>query len=601
MTRKNRKRTAKDLLGEDRDPPAVPRTAARLLLQYARPHLAPLILGTVLSLLCAATGLLLPLAAKRLIENLADHEPIALMLVLLTALVCANAGIEGCVHYLLSRTGESVVLNARRRLAARILRLDLTGFDRVEPGDLIARVSSDTTLLRQVIAASFVGGIVGVLTLGATFTMMAVLDPVLLLVTLALLGLAAFALGIVMPRINRAVQASQDSVGLIGAALERLLGGFRTIKASGAEDREHDRILHAAESVWRESLRGAKWSAVSVATAGFSAQIVFLSVLALGGARVASGAMDVGTLIAFLLYIYYLITPMNQLVVALVDYQSASAALVRIGEVDLLPVEHDESGSIAPLSEKPATVEFRRVCHRRGDAESPIHHDVSFSVPSGGMVAFVGPSGAGKTTVFSLIERFAHADSGQVLVDGTDVRDWPLAELRAAIGYVEQDAPVLAGTLRDNLLLAAPDAGAAEIQEVIEATRLDRLVAALPDGLDTEVGHRGARLSGGERQRISIARALLRRPRLLLLDEATSQLDAVNEEALRGAVETVARTTTVLVVAHRLSTVVMADQIIYMEAGRVVATGSHTELLDTSPPYRRLAEIQFLDAASGRL
>jgi len=210
------------------------------------------------------------------------------------------------------------------------------------------------------------------------------------------------------------------------------------------------------------------------------------------------------------------------------------------------------------------------------------------------MTAFVGPSGAGKTTVLSLLERFYEADAGRVLVDGVDVRDWPIARLRASIGYVEQDAPVLSGTLRENVLFGAPDATDDDLQRTLQTTRLVPLLAGLPEGLDTTVGHRGMKLSGGERQRVAIARALLRRPRLLLLDEATSQLDAVNESALRATVTDIARTTPVLVVAHRLSTVTAADRIVVMDAGRVRAVGTHAELLDADSLYRELAATQFL-------
>jgi ABC-type multidrug transport system fused ATPase/permease subunit len=224
---------------------------------------------------------------------------------------------------------------------------------------------------------------------------------------------------------------------------------------------------------------------------------------------------------------------------------------------------------------------------------------VSFAIAPAGMTAFVGPSGAGKTTVFSLIERFYEPDSGSVRVDGTDTREWPLGELRAAIGYVEQDAPVLSGTLRENLRFGAPEATDEELAGVLRTTRLLDLTGRLPDGLDTYVGHRGMPLSGGERQRIAIARALLRRPRLLLLDEATSQLDAINEAALRETVAEVARTITVLVVAHRLSTVTMADRIIVMDSGRVQAAGTHTELVAASPLYAELAATQFLATGIG--
>jgi ABC-type multidrug transport system fused ATPase/permease subunit len=239
-------------------------------------------------------------------------------------------------------------------------------------------------------------------------------------------------------------------------------------------------------------------------------------------------------------------------------------------------------------------VAFEEVRFRYRPELEEVHRGVTFDVPPGGMTAVVGPSGAGKTTVFSLIERFYEPDGGRVLVDRADVRDWPVAHLRAAIGYVEQDAPVLSGTLRENLLYGAPGASDKDVLRVLRTARLDRLVASLPDGLDTEVGHRGTKLSGGEKQRVAIARALLRRPRLLLLDEATSQLDAVNEAALRETIADAALTTTVLVVAHRLSTVTMADRIVVMDAGQVRAVGTHAELVAGDALYAELAATQFL-------
>jgi ABC-type multidrug transport system fused ATPase/permease subunit len=300
-----------------------------------------------------------------------------------------------------------------------------------------------------------------------------------------------------------------------------------------------------------------------------------------------------------LLYVYYLMSPIQQLVAAVSEYQVGAAAVARIQEAERLPVEP----AAAPVSrygggDAPAAVTFEQVQFRYRPELPLVHHGVSFSVPPRGMTAFVGPSGAGKTTVFSLIERFYQPDAGRILLDGRDVRDWPIGELRAAIGYVEQDAPVLSGTLRENLVLGAPEATDAEVSEVLRITRLSGLVARLPDGLQTAVGHRGTRLSGGERQRVAIARALLRRPRLLLLDEATSQLDALNEAALRETVAETALVTTVLVVAHRLSTVTMADRIIVMDAGRVTAAGTHADLVASDPLYAELAATQFLASAS---
>jgi ATP-binding cassette subfamily C protein len=381
----------------------------------------------------------------------------------------------------------------------------------------------------------------------------------------------------------------------MGAALERMFGAFRTVKASGAEAREGQRLHGAAEDAWRASVRAAKWTALAGNTAGLAAQAAFIAVLSVGGARVASGSIDVSTLVAFLLYVFYLMAPIGQLVQAVTQYQIGAAAVTRIQEAQRMPVEPESAAAALPApGAPPAAVTFTDVRFRYRPELEEVHRGVDFHVPPGGMTAIVGPSGAGKTTVFSLIERFYEPDTGAVLVDGTDVRDWPVASLRAAIGYVEQDAPVLSGTLRENLLYGAPDAGEEELRRVLRTARLDRLVAGLPAGLDTEVGHRGTKLSGGERQRVAIARALLRRPRLLLLDEATSQLDAVNEAALRATVADAAHTTTVLVVAHRLSTVTLADRIVVMDAGTVRAVGTHAELVAADPLYAELAATQFL-------
>jgi len=328
--------------------------------------------------------------------------------------------------------------------------------------------------------------------------------------------------------------------------------------------------------------------------AGLSIQCAFIAVLATGGARVASGAIGVGTLVAFLLYVFYLMSPIQQLVSAASQYQVGAAAVARIQEAERLPVEPSAAPASRPGAGTPAAVVFEQVRFRYRPELPEVHHGVSFSIPPRGMTAFVGPSGAGKTTVFSMIERFYEPDAGRILLDGRELRDWSIPELRAAIGYVEQDAPVLSGSLRENLTLGAPDATAAEVSEVLRVTRLTTLVSRLPEGLETAVGHRGTRLSGGERQRVAIARALLRRPRLLLLDEATSQLDALNEAALRETVAEAALMTTVLVVAHRLSTVTMADRIIVMDAGRVKAAGTHAELVASDPLYAELAATQFL-------
>ncbi|MFC9842477.1 ABC transporter ATP-binding protein [Streptomyces sp. NPDC060223] len=569
--------------------------AWRLLFGYVRPHRWALLAGGLLALATGATGLVLPLVARGLIDDLSHDRPITGALLGMAALVVTNAAVGATGSYVLRRTAESVVLGARRALSSYLLRLRIPAVDRSEPGDLMARITSDTTLLREVTTDSLVGFGTGGLTLVATVVMMGLVDPVLLGVTLAVILCAGTVLGVIVPRINRASKRAQDAVGVMGASLERILGALRTIKASGAESREEQAIHAAAEESWRQSVHAAKWSAAAGNTAGLAMQIAFITVLAVGGARVATGAIDVGTLVAFLLYVFYLMSPIQQLVGAITQYQTGAGALARIQEALRLPAE--PAALPAPLpspSAEPAALVFDDVRFRYADDLPYVHHGVTFAVPARGMTAFVGPSGAGKTTVFSLIERFYDPEAGVITLDGRGLEEWDLPELRSSIGYVEQDAPVLSGSLLDNLLLGNPDADDTDVTRVLKTTRLDGLVARLPRGLDTLVGHRGTKLSGGERQRVAIARALLRHPRLLLLDEATSQLDAVNEAALRDTVADVARTTTVLVVAHRLSTVTMADRIVVMDAGRVRAVGTHRELVAGDPLYAELAATQFL-------
>jgi ABC-type multidrug transport system fused ATPase/permease subunit len=574
---------------------AAPRSVRETFLAlhpYVRPHRWAVALGLLLSLAGAAGGLLQPLATKALLDRLASGHTIAGILVALTALVLLATAFEALGAYVLERTAESVVLAARRTLIGRLLRLRLAEVERIPPGDLMSRVTSDTTLLRAVTTRAVVSAATGAVALVAAIVLMAALDIVLLAVTLAVVVLAGGAVALLMPRIGQATERSQEAVGEISSVLERAFGAFRTVKASGAEERETAGVEKAAHRAWRHGVKSAKWEAIAGSADELAIQLAFLAVLAVGGARVASGAIPASTLVAFLLYVFYLIEPVAKLVEAASEYQEGAAAISRISQAERLETEpraqaRSTSGT-EPTADGPASVQFKAVSFRYGPDLPFVHHDVTFEVPGAGMTAFVGPSGAGKSTIFALIERFYEVTSGEILVDGKDIRDRPLSELRSAIGYVEQETPVLAGTLRESLVFAAPDATDDDIDEVLVRAKLDHLRTHLPEGLRTPVGHRGARLSGGERQRIAIARALLRKPRLLLMDEATSQLDAVNELALLDLITDVARHTTVLIVAHRLSTVTSADQIIVMDAGRIRATGAHRELVTDDELYAQL-------------
>jgi ABC-type multidrug transport system fused ATPase/permease subunit len=574
------------------------RPAWRLLLAHVSPHRWMLLCGGLLGFLAGLASLAQPMVAKLVVDTLGQRQSLVGPVALLTGLTIGGALLGAAGAYLLGRTAEDVVLTARERLISRLLRLRVGALDRLKPGDLLSRMTSDTTLLRSVSTSGLVQSVNATFLLVGSIVLMAMLDPVLLLVTLVVLALNGAAVLVVVPRIRRATERSQAAVGGMGSVLERALGGFRTVKASGAEEREIATVGEAARRAWRRGVEVAGWTALVEASAGLAVQVSFLAVLGVGGLRVAGGALPVSSLIAFLLYLFLLADPIASLVNGASQLQAGLAAVVRLQEVQELPTEPPAARGTSPLasSSGPASVAFTKVWlrYRYPQDSAWVHRDLTFELPAGGMTAIVGPSGAGKSSIFALLERYYEPQSGTISVDGRDIRGWPLPELRAAIGYVEQDAPILAGTLRDNLCLATPDATDDDLRAALALTRLDDLLERLPNGLDTPLGHRGTTLSGGERQRIAIARAVLRHPRILLLDEATSQLDAVNELALRDLIEAVAFTTTVLVVAHRLSTVTSADRILVMDAGQIRAAGTHGELLGTDDLYRQLAATQLL-------
>ncbi len=579
-------------------PDGGPPAGLRELLPLLRPHRRALLLTSGLSLVAAAAALAQPVLVSRVIEAVGAGRSVAGAVGVLVAVLVAAAVLGAGQDYLLQRTAEGVVLTTRRTLADRLLRLPVPEYDRRRTGDLMSRVGADTTLLRATVTSGVVE-VAGSLVIGVgALVAMALVDPWLLLITVVAVAIGVTAAVLVARGVRRLSRLAQDEVGAMSAAVERALSAVRTIRASGATAREVEGIGTSARRSYEAGVRVARLEALVAPIASTAVQGAFLAVLGVGGYRVASGSIDVADLVAFILYLFLLIMPLGRIIGAWTQLQTGLGALARIQEVLALPPERDDVAERVPVPRAPLTepaplLELAGVSFAYADGR-PVLSDVSFAVPAGSRVALVGPSGAGKSTVLALVEGFYPVSAGAIRWRGTDVRELPRAALRAQLGYVEQEAPVLAGSIRDNLLLTRPDATDPELWAVLADVGLTDVVRRSPRGLDVPVGDEGVLLSGGERQRLAIARSLLARPALLLLDEPTASLDARNEQLLRDTLAAAASDRALLVVAHRLSTVLDSDRIVVLDGGRVVASGTHDELLDVSPLYRELATAQLL-------
>ena len=585
------------------DPGNATKASLQELLAFARPQRMVLAVALALSIGATVTALAQPLVTGSVINAVTDGRPFWNLVVLLVLLFFADALLSGLQGYLLGRSGEGIVFGLRRSLVGHLLRLPVGEHDRHRTGDLLSRVGTDTTLLRTALTDSITNLLGGILMFVGTVALMMFISPLLFLVALSCVLVATASVLAISSRVRAASKEAQQSVGKLGAALERALGAIRTVKISGAEEREEEHISTEARSAYEAGVRVAKLEAIVQPASMISLQASFVLILGIGTARLASGALSLGDLVTFLLLLFYLVGPLLMVFMSVTDLQKGLAAVARVKEILDSPPEpsrHTKPRSFLTETrqERIPVAHFRDVTFGY-DPEYPVLKSVSFEVRENTRTALVGPSGAGKSTVFSLLERFYEVDSGVIYFDGTDVRQLPLYELRGSIGYVEQEAPVMAGSIRSNLLYAEPDATEEELEEVVDLANLRSFVERLPQGLDTEVGDSGVLLSGGERQRIAIARTLLTRPQLLLLDEVTSQLDTKNELALREAVAEISTRCTVMVIAHRLSTVVDAEQIIILNDGKVSNVGTHENLVDSDPLYRELATNQLIGPSTG--
>jgi ABC-type multidrug transport system fused ATPase/permease subunit len=577
------------------------RERLRILLGFVRPHRRTLALGLVLGLLATAMALATPMVTKWVLDTLSTSASIGAPVAWLVGLMIVGSVVGLFQWILLGTLAEDVVYEARQSIVRRYLRARVGAITSKPAGELVTRVTSDTLLLREATSQSLVSLVNGFISLVGTLVLMAVLDLTLLASTVVAIVVVGIAMALLLPGIGKAQHRTQEALGRLGGNVEGAVRAVRTVKASGAEERQGTKILTDAGDARRHAITAVRTEAVAWTVSWGGIQLAIIVILGLGAWRVSEDLLAVSSLVAFLLYAFNIVGPISELTQAFTTLQSGLAAAERIREVEQLPVEEDDAQAGGrPASPARAVTPGEADGGRGADgpvlvldgvtagytADVPVVHDVSFAVPRYGHVALVGPSGAGKTTLLSLLLRFLEPDAGEVRLDGVPYRDLTHAQVRESFAYVEQETPVVPGTIRENLLFSRPDATEERVREVLAAVRLADDLEALPEGLDTSLV--SSAVSGGQRQRIALARALLKEPSVLLLDEATSQVDGLTEAAIHDAIRAHARRGAVVTVAHRLSTVLDADRILVMEGGRVRAAGTHEELHASDELYRDL-------------
>ncbi|MBV9880114.1 MAG: ATP-binding cassette domain-containing protein [Gemmatirosa sp.] len=578
---------------------ASPRPLGRLL-PLLRPYAGRLAIAALCLVLAAAAGLVFPkvvgwlLDAAFLVHDRSRLDRIALGLL---AIFAGQALLNFTQVYLLSATTERVIAQLRESLFAHLVRLSPGFFTERRSGELTSRLTSDLTLLQSLLNTWISELARQLLFLIGGVVLLTLTDPHLTLTTLAVAPVIVAAAVIFGRMLRRASTGVQDRVAEATGVADEAFSQIRTVQSFVREDEEVRRYGGLLGGVVVAAVARARMRATFFGVVGFVAFAGVTAVLWEGGQRVLAGTLTAGTLVQFLFYAFFIAAAVGSLASLFGNFQEAIGAATRVFE--LLGTEPTIADPVAPARlDRPVrgAVTLDRVHFRYAPALPEVLHDVSLSAAPGEVVALVGRSGAGKTTIASLLPRFWDVTSGRVTLDGHDVRALPLADLRSAIGVVPQEPALFSGTIRDNIAYARPDASIEQVTAAARAAHAHEFIERLPDGYDTAVGERGVKLSGGQRQRIAIARVFLKDPAVVVLDEATSSLDSESERLVEDALEELLQGRTTLIIAHRLSTVRRADRVVVLDHGRVVEAGSHAELLDQAGLYARLYQGQFRDA-----
>jgi ATP-binding cassette subfamily B protein AbcA/BmrA len=562
-----------------------------LILSTKIPKLA-LTLGLVGSLITTLVGLSIPLLTRELVDGFSVESLSVWLIILIGVVFILQAVTEGLSMYLLAYAGQKIVAALREKMWFKLLRLPVNYFDKKTSGESVSRVVNDTGIVKDLISQHFPNFISGIITIIGAVIILFIMDwkmTLLMFISVPLTAVILIPLGRKMAKISRGLQ---DETAAFTGSVQQTLSEIRLMKASNAEVVEEEKGVTGINKLFGFGLREARIFAMIGPLIYLMIMVIIVIIIGYGGVRVAEGTMTTGSLVAFLLYLFQIIFPITSFTMFFTQLQKAKGATERIIDILEIPLEEGQEGITMDITNHPLHVRDLTFGY---SSDEPVINGVSFDVSPGEMVAFAGPSGGGKTTMFAIIERFYKPLSGEIFVGETPISKLSMASWRSQIGYVSQDSPMMAGTIRENLcygLDKKEEISDDRLWEVAKMAYADQFIKEFPEQLETEVGERGVKLSGGQRQRIAIARAFLRDPKILMMDEATASLDSQSEGIVQEALTRLMEGRTTFVIAHRLSTIVHADKIIFIEKGKITGIGTHQELVSTHDLYREFAEQQ---------
>lgn len=546
-------------------------------------------MGILLGFISTGANLFVPQLAQKLINNFKSISPtLAILTVVIFIAGLITSALSGL---LLGIFGENVVSKLRKQLWQKLLKMPVKYFDDVKTGEISSRLVNDTSQVKDLLASTLPNAMTSLLQFVGALVIMLAMDWRMTLLMFVAVPLVILVMLPVMNQSRKIGRVRQDELAKFASDSTDVLGEVRLVKSSNGEEHELAKGNRRIDNLYHVGRKEALINSITQPITNMLMMIMFLGILGYGAIRVMNGAMTMGALVSFLMYLFQIISPVVVISQLFNNMAKTSGATERIQQILTEPEEFVTDKAEKDIASAPLKFENVDFAYEEG---KPVLRDVSFETKPNAVVAFAGPSGGGKSTIFSLIERFYQPTGGKILIGEENIENVDLGKWREQIGLVSQDAAVMPGTIRDNLTYGLRrEVSDEELWDALRMAYADGFVSEMEDQLETEIGERGIKLSGGQRQRIAIARAFLRDPKILMLDEATASLDAESEAMVQEALGDLMQGRTTLVIAHRLSTIVDADKIYFIENGTVSGAGTHQELLKITPLYAQYVKDQF--------